>query len=369
MDLKQFPLNYANDARTILETMSFGKGLQIMGSMNSRRILYAADYDGFESVKVPSVEKAVGGFKEIIHDLLKLANVYIADIKCGAIADWDILDGVSWKDNKVLGYDKGKSVGRLNDMKSRKLITPTEYTAAKRLLKPSLNQYDYLIAKDELKFHIVRWTPSDVLKGHTILRDGSEYTLSEGFTSPALTKVDVIGMVQNSRYTDFSVIYEFIRDGRVLNPTPNTENEITDSLSQSVLAYLRDGNYFKALKRVLSLSRLKGTRKQDKIVDVLNSDLGLVSMVISDIDTLLFILDRAKKLPEGTIHFEVDQFIERLSKVSLPAIVAKNVSLNNYIRKTATLPLGRMSKPLQHIRDVLDSVLQKAAKPVVEGLL
>ena len=51
-NVKEYPDNYPADAVRILDAMSFGKGLVLLGSMSLRSQQYAGDYDGFEQVKM-----------------------------------------------------------------------------------------------------------------------------------------------------------------------------------------------------------------------------------------------------------------------------------------------------------------------------
>ena len=95
---RDFPTNYPSDAVRILRTMSFGKGLLLVGSMAIRSQLYAGDYDGFEVVKCEQKTKTAclthlrKRFQEIVAEIQRLPNVFLGDIK--AVKDLAFL--INW---------------------------------------------------------------------------------------------------------------------------------------------------------------------------------------------------------------------------------------------------------------------------------
>jgi hypothetical protein len=366
--LKTFPDDFSNDVGSILKAMSFGDGMILVGTAGIRSQLYAGDYDGFEQVHVTHLSNTIKKFQSIISHLKNLKNVYIGDIKAGIVPQWDILKDIEYKDGKILGYDRAKILASLKQLKDTSIISNAEYKAAAVLLKPNLSPGDYFVAKDEIKFHVVRWTPSDVLHGHTTLRNQGTYTLAEAFTSPAIAKIDVISRVANNRFSEFSVVYEFYKDKQILNPT-RTREEIGPSLLESIAAYTYFGNYFKVIKRIFSLARWEKNKETiAKLEPILNGDLGRLYIIISDIDTLEFMLERYNNLPEDAIRFEIDQFINRLSNVSLPPLVGKQPTLNKMIRHIEKLSLSKMAEPLEDLKTILYKLLQHYAKPIADAL-
>jgi hypothetical protein len=174
-----------------------------------------------------------------------------------------------------------------------------------------------------------------------------------------------VGFVANNRFSEFSIIYQFIVSGKVINPVPTGLAVIERGLRESVVAYFESGNYFKVLKRLFSLARIHGDKATlDALTPILNSDLGRLYYIISDCDVLLFLLDKAKA-PGPPIKYEVDYFIHRLANISLPA-VAQNPALNKQLHRIAKSPLDKMATPLEKFRDQLDDILQKSAKPVLD---
>lgn len=193
------------------------------------------------------------------------------------------------------------------------IITRAEAKDALALLKDSPSPIELLVARDTLKFHIVRWSALEVLQGHKKIRGGHTYTLEEAFNSPGLTKLDVIGFVENNRYTDFSCIYEFKNNDTILNPV---KIDVVNSLKENILYYKATNSPFKALKREFALAKFKSDYKALKRLNpILNSDLGRIYAVQSDVGTLLALLEDHRGIPLKKIHFEIDQFKRRIASV------------------------------------------------------
>ena len=369
MERKEFPDDFSDDAAGVLEDMTFGGKATVMGSMGLRDQLYAGDYDLFETVNVVHLSVVVKKFQSIVGTLQKRKNCYIGDIKSGIVPKWDVLRDLALKDDKVVGYDHARIVSELNDMYKHQIISASERNASLDLLKVHMKPADYYLAKDEIKFHIVRWTASDVLDGSVTLRDGNKLTLADAFKSPSITKLDVIAWVSGNRYSEFSAIYRFVKGKEVLNPTPSSPADIRKSILESMGAYRESGNYFKVLKRYYSLARMnKDTRLMALLTPILNSDLGRLSLVITDINTLQDLLEMARKFPTEKARFEIDQFIARLSNVSLPSVAGRQHTLNAHIRRVQKLPPAKMEGPLEKLKLALNDVLQKYAKPFVDNL-
>jgi hypothetical protein len=312
-----------------------------------------------ESTDEKAAAKLRKQFQGIVARLRKMPNVYLQDIKAGVIPEWRILPEDSGvKGKKVVGYDYDASVKKVEELLKNKIITPSEATDAKALLHRSPSVAQYLAAKDLLKFHVVRWTPLEIAKNKKTLRDGRSYTLEEAFLSPATAKLDLIALVQNNRYTDFSINYEFKNKGKTLNPV---REDIGESLQEDVDANVATGNYFKALKRQFALAKFKDDKKtMERLLEILNSDLGRLYQIVSDIRTLEDVLATGNL---KTIRYEIDQFKGRLANVySVSSYLKKEPTILSDINKIVKMCRNKMLEPLKELGDELDSILQEAAK-------
>ena len=368
MTTKDYPKDYSNDARRVLDAMSLGPGLQINGTSAYRNMLYASDFDGYEIVKVSSVADAVKRFQHMIQDVLKLDNVFISDIKCGEVPEWDIWRGVGIKGGHVVNYVPVQAKQRASELLKAGIINRTDYKDIFKHIKPTLTPLELMNAKGAVKPHVVRWTPSDVLRGYTTLANGKHYTLATGITTPSMTKVDTIGYVAGNRYTEFSVIYDFRQRRKLLNSVASTKEAMIGSIELDILAFAHEGNYFKALKRIMAWARLQGNKAlQEELTPILNSDLGRLSSIAGDIQTLEDLLERYTKVPEDDVKFEIDQFIARLSNVSLPQIARSNLPAT--IKAIEKLPLSKVRPKLSLLRGRISRFLQEKARPVAEPLI
>jgi len=372
-NVKNYPDNYPADAVNILDAMSFGKGLVLLGSMSLRSQQYAGDYDGYEQVKMKgSVDSVLGRlrrrFQQMIRHLQSMKNVYIGDIKAGVVEEFRVLSKDAHVINgKLVGYDYKHSKSVLHHLVAKKVISPKEAQKAGALLKPSLSPEAFLKAKDEIKFHIVRWTPKEVLANKKVLRDGSTMTLEQAFHTPGIAKMDVISLVQNNRFTDFSVIYEFHAGKTILNPE---RIDIETSLKEAVIAYKSKGNFFKLLKRVFALAKYQNdTKTIDTLAPVFNSDLGRLYHVIGDIGTLISLLEDHKGVPMETVRYEIDQFVNRLANVySLEDYLKNEDVILRDIHAILRLPKERLAHGLSGLSDHLEKFLQEYSKPIVKAL-
>jgi hypothetical protein len=359
---KDFPLNYPQDVLNLISIMAYDTSkVKIVGSMSLKSQQYAGDYDMYEIVngayknKDTAVSAYVKAFQDKIRQLMKTKDCYIGDIKAGIIKDWEVIPESSGILNgKIKGYDATKAKAKLEELASNKILTEEEVKYARGLIveKPSVNEF--VLMKKELRFHLVRWKPDEVLKGVVKLRDGSDYTLEEAFQAPAIVKLDVIAFVENSRFTDFSIIYLFKNKGKAINNVDLRDEEF--AVKQDIVFYLASGNYFKVAKRMFSIARIKDDVKMLKSLnEMLNGDLGRLYSILSDLGTLIYLYENESSIPEEKIQYELDQVRSRLGNiyslggVNSPAILERLLSASSNkkkVLKTLYLLSGRFEKVL-----------------------
>jgi predicted DNA-binding transcriptional regulator len=376
MDTKQYPTNYPADAVAILDSMSVtkGKGVELVGSMSLRSQQYAGDYDANDFIKLEyqtseeALNHCASEFREAIRRTSKLANAYIGDIKCGEVAEWRVFgEDTRVHNGKVIGYNAETSRSKVRALRRAQIITPTEEKETLALLPTKPTPIQLVKAKDSIKFHIIRWSVAEVLEGEKRLNDGRIYTLQDGFSSQAITKVDVVAWIQNNRYTEFSMIYFLFNKGKALNPV---EFDYEDSLKESILYYASEGMYFKVLKRQFSLAKFKDDQKQiEKLTAVLNSDLGRLYHIISDIRTLIFLLEEQSKLRMSDIKFEIDQFKGRMANIySLDPFLKKEFVFLGYINSALkTTSSKQLLGILKSMDRTMSNILGKASQKFVGG--
>jgi hypothetical protein len=303
--MRKYPNQYSSQVKAVLSAMSIGSP-NVVGSQQDRRVLYSADYDMVQ--ELPLTHQAERAFVHHISKLLALPDTHIIDIKIGEVDEWMLLQGVDVDNGKVVNYSRKQELAHLDELVKNGVVTPKEEKQAKKLLRRSLTPSQFLEAKRELRFGLLRWTPKDVLKGYLKLRNGNTISLYDALASSGITKVDVISFV-NGKYHEFSNIIIWEGHTRL--------DEIADSIRLSVIEYMNEGNYWKVLKRIFSLSKLVGDSKtENKALDILNSKLGYLYTIISDLEIMESLRERGLSRKEKqNIKHQLDILTDRLAKV------------------------------------------------------
>jgi hypothetical protein len=300
---KPYPDAFTKNTTDIIDMITISNGntnnFIIQGSAGLSSQLYFADYDIFETIREnifknvetfdDYINKCVRRFQNIIKKLLLKKLVYIGDIKAGEIPQWNV-----------------SSLPELKKLHSKHIISDDELTTA-------IDELKCKTCFRSRRFGIIRWSPSDILKGYTILRDGSKYTLADAFKSKTgLIKMDIIAYVDN-KFTEFSIIYRFVYKNK----------DISDSFKQLLLSFhltteisYLEQKYFKVIKRLFSIARKNQDEKNlSLLTSILNSELGRIYIVISDINTIIYILENIKYIPSKRIEYEIQEFRPRLSNI------------------------------------------------------
>jgi hypothetical protein len=316
---KAYPSGYPNDAVELLKSMSFtdGKNVNVVGSMSLRSQVYAGDYDAYEKVsfrgtKTLIVKKLVNKFKSIIKSIQKIQLTYVGDIKSGSVEEWRIIQKP---------YNKEKSLEKLEELYKIKIISKKEFEEGKKRFIKNPSELDLLLLEQDFRPNIIRWKVWEVLKGFKILKDGRKFTLEEAFQTPTITKLDVMSWVQNNRFTDFSMIYEFIINGETINPGIK---DLEKSILENIYVLHSEKKYYKMAKRLFSLAKYKNNTDILEILSPLfNGDLGRLYIVYGDIGTIEDLFEYENNLPYSKLEFEFNQFKGRLSNISLPDYINK----------------------------------------------
>jgi hypothetical protein len=356
---KDYPDGYPEDALEVLRKMSFtnGTSVNIVGSMSLRSQIYAGDYDAIENVTIygnidNAIKNLVRDFKNIIRRVQSIPNTCIGDIKSGSVEEWVIIDSP---------YNFSKSRSQLEKLHREGIITDEEHREGIKRIKPKVSKLELLKLQRDFRPNIIRWSPREVLVGFKKLQDGRRFTLSEAFQTPVITKLDVISWVQNNRFTDFSMIYQFRHKSKILNPSVG---DIDISIRKNIFMLHHEGNFFKMAKRMFSLARYNNyTKLLDKLSLLFNGDAGRLYNVYGDIGTLESLLDLDCVTSRAKIDFEIEQFKGRLSNISLTEYIDKEhhiFALIDEIRNTSNK--SDMIKLLKELKDILSKLMSEYSK-------
>ena len=329
-------MEFSKPLLKLLEKVSLGKP-NVVGSASDHQLLYVADYDMIETIKVSksSIRSFQKKIKKIAHQ--------IADIKIGSVDDWNLL--------KSNTYSQKKELAHLSKLWNDQIITDAEYNHVRSLLKSRLNKVEILKARKEARFGVLRWTPNEVEQGYKTLRDKSSITLEDACTSSGITKVDAVMWFRN-KYVEVSNI--IVWADAYWRPFAKLEDYKT-SIYQAMLTFESEGNYMKMVKRMLLLSRkLHFDDDTAKILNILNGPLGRVYMIKSNLDTLKQfpdLIDSKKKKEEldflidyyNHLYFKEFQGLPNLDKIPMmDEVLQKNVKL--LLKKEKLLPIPKRYK-------------------------
>lgn len=366
---KQFPQNYSSDAVRVLRAMSLtdGHDLHLVGSMSLRSQQYAGDFDAYENVRskepqARALASFAAKFKNAIKQVKAIPDAFVADIKAGVVEEWRVIPAEAGiVGDKIVGFNLAAARAKVDMLVRGKILGPAEGKEAHALLKEGMGPAAFLVAKDAIRPHIVRWTPAEVLQGFVVLKDGRRFTLEDAFTSRGLTKLDVIAWMNGNHFAEFSCIYNFYVGDKWINAVPIN---LQQSLQEDITSLLADGKPFKAMKRRFVLAKLQNdVATLNRLQPILNGDLGRIYSLMGDIGTILYMLEHYNNLPQQAIDFELDQFRDRFSRIygikdfiyAEPAMLGKVATAMRAPRSSRGRAL--MAKQLRDVEAHLQEIL------------
>ena len=362
---KEFPQNYSNEVLKVLSALSMTglKEMRMIGSSSIRSQLYAGDYDAMEKVNAKSVNSVLQSLQKIVKELRDIPNCYIGDIKCGEVTDWEVVPVNSYIDDtgKIVNFNIKKSQTVVDKLRAENIITEAEAKEANELLEKATTPFNFLTAKKEIRFHILRWKPVDILQGALEYRS-KIFTLEDSIESGGMVKVDVIYDLHD-RFTEFSCIYEIYIKGVIISASPPP---IVRSLSDDIMYYQKI-NPFKALKRFFALARYyKNQKVIDILVPILNSDLGRFYQITEDLKTLLALLERSSS-PVQKIKSQIDEVRQRLGNIyQFKDIMKEEYTLIGKIVSLLKQPTPKLKDKLALLVQEFQEILAKSTTSVLK---
>ena len=325
------------------------------GSWIYKSQLYPGDIDLVETEEITGTrEEAIKKFvkitKTIIRNIMKSDNYFIGDIKAGFDRRFMIDIGIilyrSIEDggNKIEGFHKGKVDKEIEELHSKELITEdeaNEFIELSDMVKLKTSKWEELYEKLREKW-LLRWSPEEILKGYKHLPKGVKYSLSSAIQDPTLTKIDMwTDKGMNGRFIEFSNVLTYIRIDKQTGEREviNYENDIinlAENLKKEVAKYAFSEVFYKPtkmIKRMWSIARLYIKRgkhideesyiKDIKILtQILQSDIGRLSQIISDLDVLKLITAsesenniKDEDIPYDSIFNELSNIIYRMQNL------------------------------------------------------
>ena len=323
--------SYNNSIIDIFKMISFQGKFNIAGSAQYASSNYINDYDLNEEIKGP-LSHIVSVFQSKFIEMHNDNNTYIVDFKCGL-------------DNELY-FDEYTDVTKYHTYlkKIKNMLSTHEYNT---FMKATKEDEIEEICRD---LYILRWSYNEIIKGYKMLRGCRKKTLQDSLNDKSVVKLDIIYNYDND-FIEISDIY--IMDPSIMKST----------LQDDVKYYYDKGNYFKALKRVLSLARLaKDTKTIDLLVSLFNSNIGLVNKVKSDFDVIVDVLENPKPVKMEQIKDSLQKQKQMLGTVyQFPF----SDSLYKKIDSISNLNKSKMVDELKKLSEILGKIIQNNTKVFV----
>ena len=332
---REFPDQYSKPLIKVLKAISFGKP-NVVGSSADHKIMYSADYDLIEEVilRAGSAKK----FQTKIRNIQKVGK--LVDVKCGELSEWNLLKKPYVENSKVHDYSQKEELAHLANLWQNKIISHQEYMLGSDLLKPHLNPVEFLEARKELRFGLLRWSIPEIMRGYKEIRNKSIYYLEDAFKSKGITKLDLIAWVTN-KYIEFSNI--IVWTNRSSKPYAFVP-AIKKALKENILEFEAEQNYVKVAKRMLSLAKqYKDSEIIDKLTKILNSPIGKLYMVTADMEVLE---EFSNAITKAKKRKELDMLRNFFAKLYFPEL--------NHATPTNT--------KLSYLKEILQGEMEKALR-------
>jgi hypothetical protein len=319
---------YPPEVVEVVKAMSFTGHPNIVGTASLRAVQYIGDYDSNDDASKATPRQ----FQEIIKRLMKMDNLYIADIKIGELERLRVIPPeMGVKGGRVVNYDRAAILAKLKELgDKRSHYFPAKMTPAR-----------YFEALEEFKEHIVRFTAAEVLAG-----SNGTVSLSAAMALPGRFKLDVVAYI-NNKYCDINMVYN-----------RSDKDDVQLALKAAVLQYSKT-KPFKMARRIFSIARADGDNATvDKLLPLFNSDLGRLYSIISDIAVLLYLFEHKQKIPTQRFKREIEDFRTRLTNIwNLSDFTRK---LDQFIAMIEQLLVHESPEPLMKLEAALQEILNDA---------
>jgi hypothetical protein len=270
------------------------------------------------------------------------------------------------KKYRIVGSASIKNVLYSSDYDLNEYIIENKKTldeALKHVYKIFLDKFKYAEVKSNKTYimdfkcgvdsngNAIRWNYEDMKKGRKGDYNFIDCLIQGGKN---LVKLDVISFF-NGKFLEISDIYYLNVKGHK-NYEELTKEEINKSLKDEENELIKEGNYYKSLKRLFSQERIKNNGKItpliEKLLNFFNSDIGIMGKAKSDLDVIIDLLD---KYPNRVYKEDIQSAIQSI-KYSLSYVT--NININNIIKDLDKI---KNIKELERIRDNILKIINNEA--------
>ena len=283
-----------------------------------------------------NVNKRVKNIKKpknilILHQYNELLGT-AKDEDLDIINDYDLQEYANFKDNKYiynLIHDKFKEI--IKDIKNNDDMYLIDFKLGRL---PSTEQ--------------IRWSYNDVMKGYKII-DDEKINFVDALHQKSIIKIDIIYIDDNRALWEISNNY-YISIGDFKTYNDFDINDIKKNLLIDFKQlYYNDNNKYKSLKRLYSYYKLDHNKKKMNILqNIFNSQLGYDNKLMSDLKTLLLLIDNKFRRIERNIIYNT-------------LIILKNNENNKYYQNLMNKLIDNFknlnkNEIIKEINDIIDII-------------
>jgi hypothetical protein len=138
----------------------------------------------------------------------------------------------------------------------------------------------------------LRWDSESIEQGYQFINDNRKISFISALNMVSTIKLDVIAFIDDE-FVEFSCNYYLTHDinGKIHTSYLNKEvDDVELSFKLDIIKYQKEGNYYKALKRLMTLQKLQ-KKNVDKYVKFFNSKIGKLNYQLNSINIIVQVMD------------------------------------------------------------------------------
>lgn len=286
---------YSNQLIENINLISFNNWKpSIMGTASLKSLLYNADVDLYSVIKYKSKNEALENIKKYFQKIIKRIalnkNVFFVDFKLG------------YNNNLYQNLNNLESIKKFYDDK-KEYLTNEEYNKIKNIDNlDDLKEYTR-------KLYTLRWKPKEIIDGFKII-NGDKKTIEESIEDKGVIKIDVLAYI-DSEFVEMTNLFEFYIGNKPLNINENSN--VLKQIKDDIKYYYDEKMFMKMLKRIFSLSKInKDKNTIKKLVEIFNSNLGLIYEVSSNLNNIITLTEKLNKSKLETLRNKIINYIQLL---------------------------------------------------------
>lgn len=306
-----------NQVTDVMNAFSLKGKYKVIGSNALRSIQYGSDYDIEAMIKNVSPKEIAKLLQKEYKKAEANPDIWITDFKCGH--DPRLIYNGDYSDHSVEKY----------------LNNPLIPASIKSKIMASKGEERIEMIRD---LFILRWTPKDVASGKVRLIDGKTRSLEECVMDKTTMKIDIITKI-GDEFVEMSENYYITIGGKSNYTKIPTKKENQEGLEEEIHYYSKKDS-FKALKRLFSLLKIEGEKKNKaklvKLIDFFNGQVGYLNKIRAELDILEKVMTQPRKPKWEDVTHNLQFIKEQIANIyKIPLTDSVFKSINNIKPKTA----------------------------------